>query len=178
MNDHPVDTATSTTGTGVQPTQPPQVSGPQQRKGSFDPRILILPAIGLFVLFGWWSNRGTTTAEALEAGDCFLMTDAAEIDRLETPDCNEPHDSQIMGKFDVPSTSSTYPDDNDPYWVTVYDRCVDRVDASIVRLAELPVDTTVEIFTPTESGWRMGDRESLCVIYSPGGLEGSFLGTP
>ena len=71
MNDHPVDTATSTTGTGVQPTQPPQVSGQQQRKGSFDPRILILPAIGLFVLFGWWSNRGTTT--------CLLYTsDAAD----------------------------------------------------------------------------------------------------
>ncbi len=139
--------------------------------------MLALPVIGCFVLFGWWSNRGTTSAESLEAGDCFVMTDAVEIERLETPDCSEPHDSQIMGVIEVPS-ATPYPADDAMYWETVYNRCFDRVDASLIRFEELPADTIVDIFTPTEIGWNMGDRESLCIIHSASGLEGSFMGTP
>jgi len=135
--------------------------------------IGILVFIGLAVI-GGIANRGTTSADELGAGDCFLMTDADEISRLDTPDCAEEHDSQILAVVDVPR-SGEYPGDLDPYWDQVYDECLIAADLAIQNWDNLPEDTIMDMLTPVASGWAVGDRESICFIHSPGGLLGSYV---
>jgi hypothetical protein len=135
--------------------------------------IGILVFVGLAII-GAIANSGTTAADELGAGDCFLMTDASEISRLDTPDCTEEHDSQIVAVVDVPQ-SGEYPGDFDPYWDQVYEECLIAADLTIQNWDNLPDDTVLDMLTPVESGWRLGDRESICYIHSPGGLLGSYV---
>ena len=72
----PAAAATAT----IAPAAPPM--GPEsfndRRKGlasggGFNPRLLGIPVVIVLALVGMWMNRGTTTAEDLKAGDCFVM---------------------------------------------------------------------------------------------------------
>jgi len=138
------------------------------------PRMLAIPIVIGALVVGAISNMGTTSADDLAAGDCFLMTDADEIDRLDTPDCGDEHDSQIVAVVEV-QWSEEYPDDFSEYWGIVYERCLDEADRAITDATLLPLDSVLEMFTPVESGWDRGDRESVCYIHSPSGLNGSFV---
>ena len=141
---------------------------------SMGPRMLAIPIVIGALVVGAISNMGTTSADDLAAGDCFLMTDADEIDRLDTPDCGDEHDSQIVAVVEV-QWSEEYPDDFSEYWGIVYERCLDEADRAITDATLLPLDSVLEMFTPVESGWDRGDRESVCYIHSPSGLNGSFV---
>lgn len=130
---------------------------------------------GVLALVGLVATRGTTSAAALEVGDCFVMSDSTEIARVETPDCSEAHDSQVVGIVEVASVGE-YPGDTDPYWDNVSDQCSGVAFTTITNGDLLPVDARMELFTPSEAGWGDGERESICIIHSPSGLSGSFVG--
>ncbi|MGI9606952.1 MAG: septum formation family protein [Acidimicrobiales bacterium] len=138
--------------------------------------ILAVVVLGGGAIFGLIANRGTTEADSLNAGDCFVMPTASEFDRLDTEDCSAPHDGQIIGTVDVAGPTS-YPSDFDPYWGTVYDACLSQLDAAGTRFEQLPEDTVFEFFSPVSEGWSQGDRKSLCYLYAPSGLDGSFVGS-
>lgn len=139
--------------------------------------VLKFGVAGLFLFGGWFGTRGTTSAEALEVGDCFIMTQATEIDRVDTPDCSEPHDAEVVGLVEVASTGD-YPSELDSYWEQVYDACGAEMFANITNVDAMPDDTQFELFTPNEAGWNSGDRESICIVHSPSGLTGSVIATP
>lgn len=144
-----------------------------QKSRSFNPRLLVLPIIGVIALFGWISNRGTTIADDLKPGDCFVMpVDDGEFDRLDTEECSAPHDAQIVSVANIPS-AATYPDIGDPYWEAVFNSCLEA--GVNVRVGLLPEDFELNFFSQTEEGWDAGERESLCYVYSPSGLDGSML---
>lgn len=143
--------------------------------GGFNMRLLGIPIVLGMLAIGAITNRGTTTADDLQPGDCFIMPSGdGEFSRLNTEDCALPHDGQILSVATVAS-SGPYPGDFDIYWNTVYNSCESSL-SRIVRLDAMPDDTELNFFSPTESSWKMDDRESLCYIHSPGGLDGSFVG--
>ena len=179
----PAPAAAAATAT-IAPAAPPM--GPEsfndRRKGlasggGFNPRLLGIPVVIVLALVGMWMNRGTTTAEDLKAGDCFVMpVSDDEFERLDTEPCDMPHDGQIFAEVELDGPNS-YPPEASSYWQSVFNACADQADALLTRVDELPADTELSFFFPVAEGWeRMGDRKSLCYLYSPGGLNGSFLG--
>lgn len=157
------------------PEDPPQLSL-WRRYG------LLFPVLGVAIVIGlaMWSTRGTSSVATMEAGDCFQQSTEAEIDRLETPDCSEAHDSQIIDVVDLEETMGSalpavMPADNDAFWDEVYQQCLDAADVSITRMDELPDDALVSFLSPTIEGWTAGDKEVVCFLHSPDGLEGSFI---
>ena len=154
--------------------QTPGAGTPMNTSKKFNPRMLALPVIAIVMIVGWVSNRGTTQADSLKPGDCFVMTTDEEIDRLDTPDCTEPHDSQILAEVTVPLEGG-YPSNASGYWDSVFAACNDAIFNNLTRIEELPDDATGDFFSPLERGWDNGDRESLCIITSPSGLDGSFF---
>ncbi len=145
--------------------------------GGFNPRLLLIPLVIVLAGVGFWTTRGTTSAEDLKAGDCFVMPTAdEEFERLNTESCDSPHDGQIIAEVELDGPNE-YPPETSDYWQSVFNACAQQADSLLTRLDELPADTELNFFSPVEQGWeRMGDRKSLCYVYSPGGLQGSFLG--
>ncbi len=138
---------------------------------------IIIPVIGFLALLGIgaWSARGTTTVLDLESGDCFVDEGESEVDRLSTPLCTEPHDSQVTTVFDAVSAPEDYPAITDAYWDSVFERCLTEAEPVLTRVEELPDDAQISFLSPTEASWDQGDRTVLCFLWSPGGLDGSFV---
>lgn len=170
------ESAPPSPGTTQMLDQPPTAASPGVHKPkawNFNPRLLVLPVFGLIALFGWISNRGTTVADDLQPGDCFIMpVDEGEFDRLDTEECTAAHDAQIVRVATVAQTGSL-PEFADPYWDLVFERCLES--GASVRVDDLPADYELGYFSPTESSWDAGDRTSLCYIYAPSGLDGSMM---
>ncbi len=145
--------------------------------GGFNPRLLLIPLVIVLAGVGFWVTQGTTSAEDLKAGDCFVMPAAdEEFERLNTESCDSPHDGQIIAEVELDGPNE-YPSETSDYWQSVFNACAQQADSLLTRLDELPADTELNFFSPVEQGWeRMGDRKSLCYVHSPGGLQGSFLG--
>lgn len=144
--------------------------------GGFNPRLLLIPVVIVLAGVGFWVTRGTTSAEDLQAGDCFMMPTAdEEFERLNTEPCDAAHDGQIIAEVELDGPNE-YPSETSDYWQSVFNACAQQADSLLTRLDELPADTELNFFSPVEQGWeRMGDRMSLCYVHSPGGLQGSFL---
>lgn len=138
---------------------------------------IVLAALGLVALIGivGWTQRGTTSAAQINRADCFIESESAEIDRLTTPDCAEPHDSQVIGLIDLANAPEDRPADTDDFWSGVFDQCFDLADQRIMRFNALPEDTEVWFLTPDDRGWDRGDHEVICYIYSASGFDGSFI---
>ncbi len=138
----------------------------------------LIARLGMGAIFlggGWFLTMGTTAAESLEVGDCFVIDDAMEIERVETPGCNEPHDTEVVGLVTIPGPS-TYPSDTDPYWEQVYRACDDKAMDNIVNIENVPNDAVLDFLIPLEAGWNQGDRDSICIIWSPTNIDGSLTG--
>ena len=162
------------------PAQQPRSVRPSKPEigKAFGKGILIKGAIlGVLLVVGFIFTRGTTSASALEVGDCFILGDDVEISRLETPDCTESHDSQVVGFVELEGPEA-YPGSADPYWEEVFFQCEDAAFATMTNIDLLPQDVRVDFISPSEQGWDNGDRESICMIHAPGGLSGSFTSIP
>jgi len=135
-----------------------------------------LRIIGVLVFLGAGTlfTLGSTSWGDLKVGDCFNMPADAEFASVDSEGCDSAHDSQIYGALNLPGPDA-YPGEFDPYWQSVLDMCATRLETALIRQAELPFDLTVEIFTPNAEGWAADHRTSHCIIWSPGGLEGSFV---
>ena len=159
--------------------QPPSAAPRQRGIGSAIGRGLLIKAgiFGVLLVVGLILARGTTSASALEVGDCFIRGDGVDITTLETPDCTEPHDSQVVGLVEVQGPEA-YPGPADPYWEEVFFQCQLAAASTMVNIDFLPQDTQFDFFHPQERGWDRGDREVICVIHAAGGLSGSFTSTP
>jgi len=146
---------------------------PQQPKKAIPFRLLGVGAFAAFAAVGAIANAGTTTLESIATGDCFIMSDDLEVDRFDTEPCSETHDSQVVGEVAVPRTGA-FPAATDDYWNSVFDECLDRA-FEVVDVNAVPEDATIEMFTPLANGWAVGERNTICVLYSESGLEGSLL---
>lgn len=117
-----------------------------------------------------------TSAFDLEVGDCLSTEDLqdAEISRVTTIDCEEPHDAEVFAAYQFPG--DTYPGDQ-----TIQDETFTFCDAefaSFVGVSYEQSELDYRILTPTEETWSSeDDREALCILESPEDVTGTLRGT-
>lgn len=136
-----------------------------------------LALLGAFMVWGIILSMGRTSVDSIEVGDCFIDSTEEEVSDLETPGCEEPHDSQVTAIFDLVGTSSDYRLEDESFAIEVYERCVEASLEAVTRIEEISEEAYISFLSPTEDGWKAGDREVVCYLFDEGGLEGSFVET-
>lgn len=115
--------------------------------------LLVAAFFVLNFLFG-----GSTSVERLSLGDCFMFPNEGEtVERLDTPDCAEPHEGQIYYQFRPRSLSEADQE-------TACVRNIDRI--TVVGAA---ADSTLQIgsFDVVEEGFDTVDRVLCYVAFDP-----------
>ena len=110
----------------------------------------------------------------LEVGDCFIEPQDAEeelIYSVQVVPCSEPHSDEIFALVPLP-------DGDFPGLDAIDSQAEELCKAEFegfVGLSYKESDLDFWVITPTEEGWRAGDREVLCNIYDPdGNVSGSL----
>jgi hypothetical protein len=153
------------------PEKPPSIGIWTQYSLAF-----FLATIVAVLAYGSWTTRDSSLVTALGPGDCFVDTaEVGEVERLETPDCSEPHDSQFTAAFALTGAPDELPEVFDPYWGTVAEQCSEASGNVLVRIDSIPDDAYINFYSPSDDAWEDGDREVLCYLHAPNGLEGSFV---
>lgn len=113
-----------------------------------------------------------------EVGECVQMDglQSAQVDEIPTVDCGQEHDGQVVHKFDAPD--GDYPD-TDEWQTIIREGCIAGFEDYVGQSYE---ESTIDLqdLSPTEDGWKDGDRSVLCIGYLSGettteSFEGSQL---
>jgi hypothetical protein len=143
----------------------PRSPDPSPRGGGGVRSILLsLAVIALFVMaavFVAGLLDSSEPAGSLEAGDCLRAPDADQVVQVDTVDCAQPHELEVIGR--VPLSGTTYPGD---------EAAVREARRACEELVEDYVGTPFEesvwfvnTFTPTAEGWEQGDQEATCLVF-------------
>lgn len=112
-----------------------------------------------------------------KAGDCF-DAGQSEIDELRRRRCAGPHDGEVFAVAEIErSTSSPFPG-RAAVRRLASEACMPEFEGYV---GTLPHRTLLDVsfYSPTETGWRAGDRQVVCVVKDPFGkaLTESVRGT-
>jgi hypothetical protein len=124
--------------------------------------------LGLTLAFTACSS---TPANDLEAGDCIedegALNDAVSGEDVNTIDCGESHQFQIIGKFDV-DDQDDYPGESD-LQDEGREECTGEIFQDFVGIEynESSIYADNPLY-PSEDSWDNGDRTIICVAYEPG----------
>jgi len=138
--------------------------------------LIFAVLVGGGAITGWYFNasRSTTgeitksgdmTAVELRVGDCFVLKDPAadEVDDVTAGPCTAAHEFEMFfvgsmpeGEYPAQSAFETYLTDN----------CYPAFDAYIGK-SHTDSELSIYWLTPTEEGWRAGDRSMQCAAYHP-----------
>ncbi|MEM9202175.1 MAG: septum formation family protein [Actinomycetota bacterium] len=172
--------------TGAPPPPPPSEPG-AIGASSFTPptpplwrriplRLLIGgPILLLIVIVGWWTSRGETSADDLQAGDCFAIPEADEFERVTNQSCDEPHEGEVLVVVNMPAGSGWPGSGTQTAVNAAFDTCDNQIATLDLIDENIPNDAGVNIFFTGSAEWNGGDRELVCYIYSPSMLTGSVL---
>ncbi|MGY4644736.1 DUF4190 domain-containing protein [Cellulomonas sp. URHB0016] len=110
----------------------------------------------------------TAHVAQLVTGSCLDALPSGEsVESVRVVPCAEPHAAQVVTDYEFAS---------DAVWPGQ-----DAADARVARACVLDADEVAEgvravSWAPTESGWRRGDRQGLCLaVLDDGQVSGSFL---
>ena len=107
------------------------------------------------------TEGGRTGVETIQVGDCFddegSFEQVEQVASIPTVACDEPHDNQVVGKYQTTVTSYV---DDDQMAFEAWTGCTERF-ASFIGEG-------MEIFPlfPTEASVDAGDREIICSVYN------------
>lgn len=101
---------------------------------------------------------------ALAVGDCFddPAAEATEVYSVDAIPCDEPHDNQVVAKFDL--ASGDFPGEEE-VMAQAYQGCLDRFEEVTGEAYETSPLDIFPLF-PTEGGWDAGDHEVVCNLYN------------
>ena len=136
-------------------------------------RFWWIPAIGVFLVVGYLTaarrddagsltSAGTVSVYELRVGDCFNTDAEGELSDVSGVPCEEPHAYEVFAVADY--EGSAYPASDAAYAAAFYDVCAGPF-ASYVGEAFETSELWASAITPTEAGWRDGDREFVCYLY-------------
>lgn len=107
---------------------------------------------------------GCSTVQPAQVGECVSIGDIAdgtEVDGLETVECAEDHNGQVVYTFDLPE--GDFPS-ADQILTTVQEECTEGFE-EYVGVAFEESTLGLNWLTPTEQGWGQGDRTIQCVAF-------------
>lgn len=102
---------------------------------------------------------GDLNVDKIELGDCVNLPDAEEFNQVHAVPCAEPHDAQVYWLRQLPPGDYPGLDELDSMAETQCDAAFASLPQAIVD----DLDYGYTWFTPTESGWRGGDRVLNCL---------------
>ena len=124
---------------------------------------------------------GTTTALALETGNCIVeapFTEGApvEVVSLPTVHCRRPHQAEVYDVVQLPQRLGE-PFPGDALVARAHQACLERFEP-FVGIAWTASELDFVSLRPSEVSWEQGDRAVACVLFRPDGkdLEGSARG--
>lgn len=138
--------------------------------------LIFAVLVGGGAVTGWYFNasRSTTgeitkagdmTAADLRVGDCFVLKDPAsdEVGDVTAGPCTTAHEFEMffvgsMAKGDYPAQGA--------FETFLTDNCYPAFDAYIGK-SHIDSELSIYWLTPTEDGWRAGDRSVQCAAYHP-----------
>jgi hypothetical protein len=100
-----------------------------------------------------------------EVGECIVTDELGTegITEIPTVDCSEPHDAQVVGKFDL--EDGDFPGD-DAIGTAAEEGCIPEFE-SFVGVAATESSLEISFIHPTEETWNQADdREVLCFAVS------------
>ena len=110
--------------------------------------------------------------DQLKVGDCFKgMTQGSTVS-VTRVDCRTPHQAEVTGTFNL-SGGRRYPGD-----AAVGAASDTRCQAYFARYTGIDWDSSAynyDYVTPDPSGWRLGDREAICLAVDPAHPEDSTI---
>lgn len=112
------------------------------------------------------------TVASADVGECIVSSElGSEITEIPTVDCSEPHDAQVVGKFDVDSDGD-FPG-NDAIREEAFDGCLAAFEDFVGVALEDSQSLDVQYIGPSSQSWdQANDREILCIAYT---LDGSTV---
>jgi hypothetical protein len=131
-------------------------------------RLTIVAALSAVALSACLS----TPAPTAEVGDCLNVSEfGAEVTELPTVSCDDAHEAEVFNVFDV-----THEGDYDETAVLteVEETCVDGFEP-FVGLEFESSELDVYYLYPQAEGWSSGDREAICMVYSPNWETGEII---
>jgi len=140
--------------------------------------VLVVAAVVAIATVLSLSNETSWTE--LEAGECFDLAgavddadgDLAAVFAVDTLDCDDPHDAEVVAAGDLnPDGDLPYPDDDELFVQ------VDRACASLVPASVDPSTFGIVPIAPDESTWndRSGRFACVAVVIGGGTVTGSAL---
>lgn len=149
---------------------------PPSRSSNIPWRLVIgIGFVAIFAIGGAIASRGTTTASALDVGDCFENPGFGDFSSVEDQDCDAPHEIQIYGRVQNPAPSVLDPTGSDSAGLACEEMLFEIFASEHIQdpLIVIPEDFSLGLFSDT--GPSRGD-DVLCAIESAsGGLVGSVL---
>jgi hypothetical protein len=118
-------------------------------------------ALAVIVASGVLAACGQGNVFSLEVGQCFQDQSAAtEVSDVEVVDCDDAHDNEVYGLFDLPD--GDYPGAEAVQEAAVLG-CYDRFEGFVGRDYESSRLDFGWLY-PTSDSWDNGDREVICML--------------
>jgi len=108
-------------------------------------------------------DEGSENFEDVSIGDCIKdATEGIKLSVAVTP-CNQPHRGEVFALYNMIGTE--YPGE-DAVLQKANSGCQSRLPDSILEAPEAK-DLSVFVYYPRDVNWAAGDREIICIAYSP-----------
>jgi putative regulator of septum formation len=123
-----------------------------------------LAVVGLFVVGGFlFRDRLSGAAEDLRVGDCFEEPAGQQvIEDVQHQPCTENHDAEVVFVGNYPAAKAAATPAGDEYETYVATNCLPAF-ATYTGVDVMSQEVLgIGYYTPTNEGWRAGDREIMC----------------
>jgi Septum formation len=112
----------------------------------------------------------------LEVGDCLAQSPGVETFTVVTVPCSQPHSHEVFAAVNLPDRNAEFPG-----YPAIDAQAEQLCIAQFEGFVGLPYDQSelkIRFMTPSEQGWRAGERVVHCAVYDPAGeVTGSLRGT-
>ena len=120
------------------------------------------------------SDEGDTSIELFATGDCLddaaVDLNAAAVASLDSADCNDPHDSEVIGLEAL--EGAAYPGDEQVVGLAE-SLCSERFEEWTGGTYDEQPELEFGYYMPTESGWLTGDTNLMCIVFASGQITGT-----
>jgi hypothetical protein len=106
-------------------------------------------------------DAGSMSVDKIQVGDCLELPDEGEFDQVHAVPCSQPHDAQVYWLRALPPGAYPGLSELDS---TAETQCDASFGSTLPAAIVDDLDYGYTWFTPTEAGWRAGDRVINCLV--------------